>query len=80
MPNYENETCEGCVHFDTTDSENVPYCWHHKKGCNVNFPVTAGWRCDDPDAFKANLKLRKMLALEGLTRGLECIADRMPPK
>ncbi len=66
MPEYENETCEGCVHFDASDAGEGPYCWYHRKTHAVPFPVAAGFRCDDPDDLTPSLECRKVRALEKL--------------
>jgi hypothetical protein len=66
MPNYENETCEGCVMlFNDIEREGEWQCHHPNGGYSVSpFPS------EHCDGFTPSLECRKVRALEKLATSM----------
>jgi hypothetical protein len=63
---YENETCEGCIHLINGDGRSDCHASDHP---DYEGEVDRGLRCDN---FAPSLECRKVLALEKLAK---CVTD-----
>ncbi len=62
MPNYENETCEGCAHYAILNE---------RVTCTMNDEVVCpGYKATNCEEFTPSLECRKVRALERLAKAV----------
>jgi hypothetical protein len=75
MPNYENETCEGCVHYEDDETCGCVENWVDSPNVSgVPLRPEANADSERCENFKPSLECRKVLALEELAAC--CIGPR----